>query len=78
MKTSAASWVIRPALDAYADGMCAVLNDIICIGGTTAITSELSPDEMREWLILGDTVVSCFVAVDMDEMILGFQCRSPD
>ncbi|MBL8310704.1 MAG: GNAT family N-acetyltransferase [Burkholderiales bacterium] len=76
MKTSADSWVIRPALDADADGMRALLNEIIRVGGTTAITNELSVDEIREWFILGDTVVSCFVAGDMDEMILGFQSLS--
>lgn len=76
MKTSADSWVVRPALDADADGMCALLNEIIRIGGTTAITNALSAAEMREWFISGTAVVSSFVAVDTDGTIVGFQTLS--
>ena len=53
--------------------MRTLLNEIIRVGGTTAITNELSTDEMREWLISGEAVVSCFVAVDSDGEIVGFQ-----
>ena len=76
MKTSTESLTIRPADDAHVEGMRTLLNDIIRVGGTTAITNELSPDEMREWFILGEAVVSCFVAVDSDGAIVGFQSLS--
>ncbi len=76
MKPVTESLTVRPANDTDATGMCAVLNEIIRIGGTTAITNELSPDEMRDWFISGDAVVSCFVAVDADGTILGFQALS--
>ena len=56
--------------------MRTLLNDIIRVGGTTAITSELSADEMREWFISGANVVSCFVAIDAGGEILGFQSLS--
>ncbi len=58
------------------EGMRTLLNEIIRVGGTTAITNELSPDEMREWFISGEKVVSCFVAVDSDGAMVGFQSLS--
>lgn len=67
---------VRPTVNADTEGMCSLLNEIIRVGGTTAITKELSPDEMRDWFISGETVVSCFVAVDSDGAIAGFQSLS--
>jgi L-amino acid N-acyltransferase YncA len=67
---------IRPATDADNDGMRLLLNEIIRIGGTTAITNELSSDEIREWFISGENVVSCFMALDADGTIVGFQSLS--
>ena len=67
---------IRPAVDDDTEGMRTLLNEIIRVGGTTAITNELSPDEMREWFISGEAVVSCFVAIDFDGAIVGFQSLS--
>ena len=67
---------IRPAVDPDTEGMRTLLNEIIRVGGTTAIANELSPDEMREWFISGEKVVSCFVAVDADGAIAGFQSLS--
>ena len=68
--------IICPAVDVDTDGMRTLLNEIIRAGGTTAITSELSIDEMREWFISGEAVVFCFVAVDSDGAIVGFQSLS--
>jgi L-amino acid N-acyltransferase YncA len=65
--------VTRPAIDADAPAMSTLLNEIIRVGGTTAITNELSEEEMRDWFISGPEVVSCFVAVADDGGILGFQ-----
>ena len=67
---------IRPAVDADTEGMRTLLNEIIRVGGSTAITNELSPDEMREWFISGEAVVSCFAAVDSDGTIAAFQSLS--
>ena len=69
-------FTFRPAADNDIEGMRTLLNEIIRVGGTTAITNELSPDEMREWFISGEAVVSCFVAVDSDGTIAGFQSLS--
>ena len=76
MKPSTEPLTIRPAVDADTEGMRTLLNEIIRVGGTTAITNELSPDEMREWFISGEKVVSCFVAVDSDGAVVGFQSLS--
>ena len=76
MKPSTESLTIRPAVQVDTEGMRTLLNEIIRVGGTTAITNELSPDEMREWFISGEKVVSCFVAVDSDGSIAGFQSLS--
>ncbi len=76
MNTSTDSLTIRPAVDADIEGMRTLLNEIIRVGGTTAITNELSPNEMREWFISGEVAVSCFVAVDFDGAIVGFQSLS--
>ena len=76
MNRSAEPLTIHPAVDADVEGMRTLLNEIIRVGGTTAITNELSPDEMREWFISGKAVVSCFVAVDPDGSIVGLQSLS--
>jgi L-amino acid N-acyltransferase YncA len=67
---------IRPVIATDAEATRTLLNEIIRVGGTTAITNELSPHEMREWFISGKAVVSCFVAVDSDGTIVGFQSLS--
>ena len=67
---------ILAARDEDTKGMRRLLNEIIRVGGTTAITNKLSSDEMREWFISGEAVVSCFVAVDSDGAIVGFQSLS--
>ena len=76
MNSQVGSLTIRPAHVDDSESMRTLLNEIIRLGGTTAITNELSPDEMREWFISGEKVVSCFVAVDSDGAFVGFQALS--
>jgi L-amino acid N-acyltransferase YncA len=76
MNSSTQSFTIRPAHVDDTEGMRTLLNEIIRVGGTTAITTELSPDEMRDWFITGKDVASCLVAVDTDGEIVGFQSLS--
>ena len=76
MKPSTECLAIRPAHCDDTEGMRTLLNEIIRVGGTTAITNELSIDGMREWFISGEAVVACFVAVDSDGAIVGFQSLS--
>ena len=75
-KVSMTSLSINPAVDADTEGMRSLLNEIIRVGGTTAFTSELSIDEMRDWFISGENVVSCLVGVDSNGAIVGFQSLS--
>ena len=48
MKVAAESTTIRPAYTDDVEAMRTLLNEIIRVGATTAITNELSPQEMRE------------------------------
>ena len=76
MTTSTECLTLRPARHADIEGMRTLLNEIIRVGGTTAITSELSADEMREWFISGESDVACHVAADSDKTIIGLQSLS--
>lgn len=53
MNPFAESLAVRPATIADAEAIRALLNEIIRAGGTTAITNELSADEICEWFISG-------------------------
>ena len=76
MTRSPESLTIRIADANDTEAMRTLLNEIIRVGGTTAITNELSCDEMREWFIAGKAFVSCFVALDSGGKIIGFQSLS--
>lgn len=76
MNPFAESLAVRPATIADAEAIRALLNEIIRAGGTTAITNELSADEICEWFISGVNAVSCFVATDAGGAVLGFQALS--
>ena len=76
MNSPVESLTVRAADADDTEGTRTLVNEIIRIGGTTAITTELSPDEIREWFISGEAVVSSFVAFDSDGTIAGFQSLS--
>lgn len=67
-----AALVLRPARTSDADQLCAVLNDIIRAGGTTAMEVPLSRDDFCEWFITGDRVVMCH-SVLVGQTPAGFQ-----
>ena len=54
-------------------GMCQILNEIIEIGGTTALEQVLSEDEFVEYFLKCDTYLTCFVAIDGSNFVAGFQ-----
>ncbi len=62
------------ALDAT--GMAEILNEIIAIGGTTAITEPVTVSDLTEWM-RGDPRSIWHVAEDDDGTILGFQWVDP-
>ena len=53
--------------------LCTILNEIIAIGGTTALEKELSESEFFEYYFDRETAISCFVATDIDNTLVGFQ-----
>lgn len=64
--------ILRPAVIADAAPMCALLNRIIAIGGTTAHELPMTPDQVAGYYITGSQVICCHVA-EMDGAIIGFQ-----
>ena len=67
--------LIRKATPSDAAAMADLLNEIIRAGGTTAIETELSPEEFDQWFISGDYPLACHVA-EADGLLFGFQSLS--
>ncbi|MBX2855226.1 MAG: GNAT family N-acetyltransferase [Rhodobacteraceae bacterium] len=65
--------VVRPTQDEDVTGLCALLNEIIAIGGTTAILEPLSEEMFMAWALNGSRSVSCVTAADEEGTLLGFQ-----
>lgn len=61
--------------DHDASALCAILNEIIVIGGTTAFEKELTESSFREYFLTGPDCISCIVA-HTGKSILGFQALS--
>lgn len=68
---------VRIAADADARDMARLLNDIIKIGGTTAITKAVTAQDIKEWMNADPAGTVWHVAVDDKENILGFQWIEP-
>lgn len=67
---------VRPGLPADASAIVQLLNRIIRDGGTTAITRELTRDDLLGWMLSGDGSL-WFVATDDDGALVGFQWIGP-
>jgi len=67
--------VIRQAVENDVAELCAILNDIIEIGGTTAYETKLSDAQFHEHFLNGSSCIACLVALDTT-MCLGFQALS--
>ena len=67
--------LIRKAVASDAAELAGLLNEIIRAGGTTAIETELSPEEFDTWFISGDYPLACHVA-EADGRLWGFQSLS--
>ena len=65
-------FVVRDAGAEDAPALCAVLNDIVRAGGTTARLQPMTVAEFADWYVSGGHVPSCQVAVAGNER-LGFQ-----
>lgn len=54
-----------------------LLNEIIAIGGTTAITKPLSKEDLGDWLMSTPGKAIWHIAEDSDGTLLGFQWIGP-
>ena len=64
--------IIRPATAVDAEGMAAVLNAVIAIGGTTAHEHPKTEAQVREGYVTGADVLSCVVCEEGGK-IVGWQ-----
>ncbi len=62
----------RPATPTDAPAMCAILNEIIVIGGTTAYEDPFDAAHMTEGYITAPRLIRCTVA-EVDRAVSGFQ-----
>ena len=67
--------VIRPVLETDISSMLVLLNDIIAIGGTTALTKPLTTRELADWLQISQQG-HWFIAKNGEDC-LGFQGVTP-
>jgi L-amino acid N-acyltransferase YncA len=66
---------VRKADPGDARELSEILNEIIAIGGTTAIETPLSPEELADWFITGEWPLTCHVA-ETSSGLAGFQSLS--
>lgn len=66
---------IRKAVPSDAAELADLLNEIIRAGGTTALETELSPQEFDDWFITGQHALTCHIA-ESEGTLFGFQSLS--
>jgi len=64
---------IRPAMALDAVSMARLLNAIIDQGGASAITAQVSSNELADWMAANDGRAAWHVAVNDSEDVVGFQ-----
>ncbi|WP_299562919.1 GNAT family N-acetyltransferase [uncultured Sulfitobacter sp.] len=68
---------VRPAIRLDARSMAKLLNEIIEIGGTTALVRPVVGDDLADWMSATPDRAAWHVALDEDERVVGFQWISP-
>lgn len=68
---------VRPAIPLDTPSMAKLLNEIITIGGTTALTRPVTGDDLVEWMDFAPDRAAWHVALDGDEKVVGFQWIEP-
>ncbi|WP_299026681.1 GNAT family N-acetyltransferase [uncultured Sulfitobacter sp.] len=68
---------VRPAMPLDTGSMARLLNEIIKIGGTTAIVRPVTGDDLGEWMQNGSDRAAWHVALDDQEKVVGFQWIAP-
>ncbi|WP_216825408.1 GNAT family N-acetyltransferase [Kiloniella sp. EL199] len=64
---------VRFAREDDAEELCGLLNEIIEIGGTTAMEESLNVDQFKHYFLTGDHCICCHVSEDDEGAITGFQ-----
>ncbi len=67
------SLIVREATGSDRREMRVLLNEIIHVGGTTAMELPLSNEEFEDYFLCGPDFIYCNVAADNNNEILGFQ-----
>ena len=67
------SIAVRPATSDDAPELAALINAIIARGGTTALETPFTPDQLDAAFLTGPDVWCCFVAVGPEGCLEGFQ-----
>lgn len=70
--------IIRPAHDLDAGEIASLLNEIITIGGTTALTGDVSREDILGWMSRAHAAGAWHVAETEEGEILGFQYIAPN
>lgn len=68
---------VRPAMQLDTGSMATLLNEIIGIGGTTALVRPVTADDLAEWMTYAPDSSAWHVALDESEKVVGFQWISP-
>lgn len=69
---------VRRAGPLDARPMANLLNEIITEGGTTALTTPVSPQDLRDWMQSDTNVSAWHIAEDEAGDVLGFQLIKPE
>ena len=64
---------VRPAMRLDADSMARLLNEIIKIGGTTALVRPVKGEDIADWMASSPDRAAWNVALDKSEQVVGFQ-----
>lgn len=68
---------VRPVMPLDTGSMAKLLNEIIAIGGTTALVRPVTGDDIADWIRAGGKRAAWHVALDDAERVVGFQWIAP-
>ena len=68
---------VRPAIRLDAGSMAKLLNEIIELGGTTALVRPVTGGDLADWMAVTPDRAAWHVELDGGERVVGFQWISP-
>ncbi|WP_299672501.1 GNAT family N-acetyltransferase [uncultured Roseobacter sp.] len=69
---------VRQAMALDSNSMARLLNEIIEIGGTTALTRVVTGSDIQDWMATDEDQSAWHVAVNGHEAVVGFQWIAPN